>query len=490
MKQNIVLYRSLTVALCLIMVSVMYVSCSDPGKSSDDTTKTEQNQLQDETTTPEITYPYPEFDFEEQELKFLARKDNYCGQDYNDIWVEGMNGDVLNDAVYSRTTLVEEKYNVKISVTTTLDPAMDTIRNVHSGDDTFQVVQDKLVNQMTLLAARGNLYNVFDLPGVNIDAPWYNQNLAADLSINHKLLVLAGDMTVSDKIGVAAVMFNKKIVTDLDMENPYALVKENRWTIDKLNEMMTAGALDLNGDQTMSKEADRWGLICEGYYAWNMLVSGGCRIAEKDENDLPYLTIYTEKTVNMLDKIMQVLYNKQARAGTGFSGQDYLNVFAEDRALFHMNVMSTIVQYRDMQSNYGIIPMPKFDANQDEYITTMSPWVSRLLSVPTTNQRVEMTGAVLDALFRESVGSVRTAYYENLLGGKIARDPETIEMLDIVFDSVVYDIGSIFNWGKCWDNWNAFIMAERTDFASFYQSNEKVYEAELSRTIETFTKLD
>ena len=149
-----------------------------------------------------------------------------------------------------------------------------------------------------------------------------------------------------------------------------------------------------------------------------------------------------------------------------------------------MDMLSSIAMLRGMTDDFGIIPVPKQDETQTDYITTISPWVSRYIAMPTTCGSPEMAGAVVDAMSRESANTVVPAYFDNLLNQKIARDQDSIEMLKDIFSSVVYDIGSVFNWGGIWDLQYTFFNTKQTDYAGFYEKYAGKVEAAMQKTID------
>ena len=44
------------------------------------------------------------------------------------------------------------------------------------------------------------------------------------------------------------LFFNKKLIEEYDLDDPYALVKSGEWTLDRLFSMSSEMLLDLNGD--------------------------------------------------------------------------------------------------------------------------------------------------------------------------------------------------------------------------------------------------
>ena len=92
-----------------------------------------------------------------------------------------------------------------------------------------------------------------------------------------------------------------------------------------------------------------------------------------------------------------------------------------------------------MDQDFGIIPYPKFDEEQDQYYSRASFYMPNV--VPVTNSDLEMTGAVLEALNCAYANEVVPAYFEITLKTKYSRDTESEAMLDLVMENRVIDLG-------------------------------------------------
>ena len=457
-----------------------------PVNDADGNPDNSENPGEDGISKLEELYPYPDYDFGGAEINVLARRDGWYdgSQDIEDILVESLTGEVLNDAVYERTKKVEEKYNVQLKMTYINEPTGAVSKSVKAGDDEYQMMQDKLMFMSQTLVPQNYLLDLKPLLSINLDAPWYNQNAVKDLSINNKIAVLGGDMTVNDKGGVIMITFSKKLSAQYGLENLYTTVREGKWTLDKMYELMVQTTVDLNGDGQLTFNDDQWGLVCEDYGGWMLAAASGNRLADLDGNGVPYITCLSEKSVTDYEKIKTVMYEKNGRVVV-VDDAEHVRIFVENRCFLNMDMLSSIAMLRGMEEDFGIIPMPKQSETQSDYISTISPWVSRFFAIPTTCANPETVGAVIDAMSRESAGGVVPAYYGNLLNQKIARDEESIEMLKQIFGSVIYDIGSVFNWGGIWDQQNTFFASKNQDYVSFHEKIMGRIEKDLNKTIET-----
>lgn len=148
---------------------------------------------------------------------------------------------------------------------------------------------------------------------------------------------------------------------------------------------------------------------------------------------------------------------------------------------------------RDMDSDFGILPYPKFDEAQENYVS--QDW-GGLMCVPTSIQNPEMVGSVIELLAYFSEETVIPAYYDVTLDGKIARDEDTIAMLDIIFDTIAYEIGgNYFGFSSGFNDLfytmgSLVIQKKSADFASWYAKNEKAANTTIDKFYEGLEKIE
>ena len=165
-------------------------------------------------------------------------------------------------------------------------------------------------------------------------------------------------------------------------------------------------------------------------------------------------------------------------------------MFANDQALFFMQLLDLVTYFRDMQTDFGILPLPKLDEEQDRYYSTIGSWHSVFLCAPSVQADAERTGAILEALAYESYKTVTPAYYEKTLVGKYIRDDESREMVDIILSSHVYDLGWFYQIGKYCDEVLYMWYDKKSDFTSMYDSHLSAAKADIERINGLFSELD
>jgi ABC-type glycerol-3-phosphate transport system substrate-binding protein len=94
----------------------------------------------------------------------------------------------------------------------------------------------------------------------------------------NKLFLVQGDLLIIDNDAMEAMIFNKALLRDHGLENPYEIVKKGEWTFEKLIEMSKDIAKDLNGDGTMYIKDDLFGCIVQADTSNSFFVSGGEKV--------------------------------------------------------------------------------------------------------------------------------------------------------------------------------------------------------------------
>ena len=170
-----------------------------------------------------------------------------------------------------------------------------------------------------------------------------------------------------------------------------------------------------------------------------------------DENDDPVFNYGSERFYNVISKLAVLLSGDDGQtleANTDdFNAElgGYLHVFSTGRSLFVTGEIKAAQTLRDMTDTFGIIPFPKYDESQEDYVTDL---VFQLfyLTIPITNQRLDMTATIVEAMTHDSFTDVILVYYEQTVEQKVLRNNESIEMLEIMRQTRTVDPGVVFGW--------------------------------------------
>ncbi len=353
---------------------------------------------------------------------------------HGEIKMPEENGDAFNDARYEYARKVEERLNITISEITS-DSVNDPKVAMLAGEDAYDIVTHGAARAIGY-AKEKLTYILDDLTYVDLDRPYWDADVASQLSINNKNYFLTAPFNLQIYDFMTVLAFNKEMVTNFELSNPYELVKTDDWTIDNYTEMAVAITDDINGDGTFD-ENDRYGLICMSKTVLPAFwIAAGERTVAKDEDDrLYFAALGNERFASVIEKIFTVTWDNNSWNAKSSVATDFKN----NKSLFYATILYNIKSLRDMETDFGILPFPKYDETQEEYYSRLD--AVYLFSVPVTNSDIDRTSAVIEALACEAYYTVLPAYYDIMLKGKIARDNESSEMLDLMFGSRLIDFG-------------------------------------------------
>jgi hypothetical protein len=407
------------------------------------------------------------------------------------MYVEEQVGEPVNDAIYTRNAIVEERLNVTISETVSMNNSSKTVisRLINAGDDEYDVVLAESWNIGGTLAMTDLLINLHDVPGLRLDAPWWDKASVRDYTIADTLYFVTGDHNLISNDATWMMFFNKKMTQDLGLELPYDLVREGKWTFDKQIEYMKAAARDMDGSGIWSYD-DIWGQVSHTQHYTGLLFAAGENLITRDNNGFPVFGNITQRFYSVYDKIQEIM------KGPGYTHNVYTPVpgapgsrhatyeFLAESALFCPEILAHTRRFRQMESDFGVLPHPKYDEFQEQYFSYVLGQVT-VTCIPVTNSNLERTATVLDALGMLSTHTIQPAYYEVSLIGKFFRDDESTDMIDIIRNNRVYGIADAYGWGNATNVFQTAAVNE-TPIASFLDRHEDAINIAIEKTLERF----
>lgn len=397
----------------------------------------------------------------------------------NDQYLEEDSDDPVESAIYRRNKQIEEKYGITISAfESSGNYETDALNSILAGDDAYDLVFTHSRAAFTY-AVQGAAYNIHDIEAIHLDKPWWSKNLNENCTVNGHLYVLDGDISTQGLGQAMALYFNKRIFDELGFDYPYESVKNGDWTFDRFAYYAKKGSADLNGDGVLKAEDDQFGFVS---YEWdapiNILYAGGEKIYNKNEDGALELTLYSNKTVEIFDEFFGLIDNEACQLLFQEGSERYTGAdpFRSGRAMIATGGLVSAKSNRNMDDDFGIIPYPKFDED-DEYATAING-VSHLIIIPITVSDVERTGAIAEAMAAYSSRDVIPAFYDVSLKTKYSRDEESEAMMDIIKDSLIYDLGYV-SGGTFQSIGRDLARTTTRDFASTYAASESAAQKKL-----------
>lgn len=496
--------KALSFVLIILMLCACLTACNTntPEASDTDASKEDLNYGAD----------LPVKDLDGRVIRILCRDWNANGSGS----ILGFGGEVIQREEYSEDTasavdvakaevrrVIEERYNcslvgdIKAAGQAELNQIIvDQLTAGMTGESAY----DLLFENITYTAGSwldGIYVDLDSVETIDLSNPWWDQQAVNELSVAGKVFVALGDINTQDNDGTWMIFFNKRLASEMVTDkNFYEMVDNNQWTMDNFISICKDVTFDSSGDGILD-EFDTWALGTETYNIYVHALAAGQKVVSKDADDLPYFTFQTEGMYDVLSVISDFYRDNKTVmiADDGrFSSKGYPNVFeatvvkafTDGRELFYMGGLMNLTAFRTMEDDFGMLPIPKMDAEQDRYYHSVSYHQTSSLAIPITAKNVEDLGLVIEALGALSKTKVTPEYYDRTLKLQATRDDESGRMLDIIFASRVFDLGCIYNWGGvCGQIYNT-----DPNYASRFESVADQAQTEMEETIEILIEFD
>lgn len=396
---------------------------------------------------------------------------------------------IINDAVYTRNTLLADTCHMKLNIIgknyDMVGTCMDTEAKTGSGEyHMFTMPCD----QTTGHATNGVLFNYLSLDGVDYDEPWWDTGIV-EFALDGRVFFLNGSWNIVDDEVTYVVMFNKKLIRDRRMDDPYDIVRAGDWTLDYFVNSLHGVAQDINGDGKFDDE-DFYGLDCS--LANTCFIGCGLRYVYNDRTmEMPELAMdksMMDRAVTALEKIRVLTASTDCYSGTGAKGRT--TMFLEGRAIYFHECCSYVTAVnKEMDGDYGVIPPPKYDKAQEHYYTYMHG-IGSVFSMPANLKNTEQIGGVIETMAILSHRHLKPAYYDNMLTKRSVRDADSAEMLDMLLPNRVYDMGLYFGELGFMSIFYEQMTGSTNRFTSAYERSAKSFDKRISGILKNLKKQD
>ena len=479
----------------IFMLIFMFVSCDgseviepDSKNTPNEGNNTEDTGQEQEPDSPPEVSNLPDMNFDGHIFKVLTRAENWGDWQAIDVYAETINGETINDAVFQRNTVLEDKYGFSIEQVTHVDLLGQARRSISAGDEAFDAMVPTIADAVSLANAN-LLYNLNDMRHLDLDRSWWDQSVRNSFDILGRLHMMTGNISISYDDATWVMMFNKQLHSDFGLENIYDLVAEGKWTVDKFYSLTKGVYRDLDSTSQPNVN-DLFGFATHENSVEGFFFGSGLNIVGKGSDGVPALVMNTPKISSVLDKMVEILYTSiDTHFTPGDNWADIQRIFESDRALFFGEVLQCVIRLRAMDTNFGLVPYPKWDESQENYLSFVAGAMG-IYCVPMTASNPDRTGFILEAMAHQSSIDLTPAYFDTVLIGKQFRDEESTEMLKIIRANRVFDLGQIFDWGNLLSGLRKLVLNGSTDFASMYEQNSAVAQVEIDRMVENLRNED
>ncbi len=481
--------------LACLMLCPAVVSCADADTAAPDTTPATDAA---DTTAPaetEAVYPYETPDLGGYTLRVLSS--GYLWDMYQEVDVTETNGEVLNDAVYNRNRKIESKLNCTFEENNL--EVSDDPNNVNkhlkdlilAGDDMYDVAY-ACVYAMPAMVTDGYFQNLLGVDDLHLNEPWWDSVVAENGVLEDCLYFVTSPMQLMPYDGAWALFFNETMMEKNDLEKPYDLVREGKWTYETYLDYCKQ-ITNMNGDSSFAWDNSGnciYGASVHGFSPDKYILGAGEYFIERDASGALTFAAKDERFFDVVNALTAIMDESTGYTIFGVNldfdveNGGYMHIFESGRSLFLTAEIKGAQLLRNMEDTFGILPYPKYDESQESYY---SSFVNQCLfyTIPVTNTHVYETAVISDYTSYLSMQDVLPVYYGNVVEQKGLRNQDSIEMLDIVLSTKTVDLGILFGWTNAMlESMRSKMFEGATDTASLIEKQEKTIVKKMEQTVE------
>lgn len=438
------LSRVLSMILVISMIMTTFISCNLGGKPTETVKPGEE--------TDEIITSVKRQNYDGMSFTFLtiADQERFTKEIFADV---EDTQEIIYASVYRRNEYVNKYLNINIevnSVSNTTDTANQLINSSDTSCDVYNLYKHGCIE----LIANGFTRDWKELSAIDFLSSWWNATAFDNLTVNGKLLLMSGSILITEIDDTIAMVYNKKVYDNYKSTIGVDIFGEalaGTWTLDKFISSASSVSDDLNMDQKILIGDDLIGYAADpNSMAMNWPFA--CDFVHSSIVDGVY---QMNVTAGQVGKITEMLEKLSGLFNSDFADEtkpldEGLNYFINGKVFIYAVILRNLEQMRRMEDDYGVIPYPKFDENQKEYITHVGG-ASPIMIIPMQNcEDDDRLGTILEAMCEASYRITRPAYYEQALKEKGTRDEESKKVLDLILDSRTYDLAYISANGLAW----------------------------------------
>ncbi len=431
--------RISSLLMALLMTASAFVSCADdePDDTKDNVNESEvsnESESESKETTWLDTLPA---DVYYDDYKFHIGWSSPNSFEECDILLDDVEvGDIVDQAVYDRNLMAEEKLGIVISAELMCDAWTDVLSTAsklqQSGDNPYDVYCVSVWPAYNC-SVNGLLVELGGVDTIDVTHSWWDQSTTEMHRMGSKsLYFLNGDINYSDDYATSAIFYDKQLAEENGLPNIYDMVRNDTWTFDEMVNMIQIVARDIDGlgygDGDIFGYTDNSGLVSR------LLCAFGENLILIDEEGNASVNT-GERCINIFDKVFDRLCGSQA-SYTVLHGE-----FSGVTVLFTPSDISSVNGRRSSERDFGIIPYPKYDELQERYYTIYNNAYSTVYCIPIDNRELDRTGNILEVMGAYSHETIHESVVEKAVLVKGVRDEDSAEMIELLFDSRFYEIG-------------------------------------------------
>ena len=432
--------KFLLILLCFCMLLPL-AAC---GKADDgNETDTGDKYYYDDSSRERTSDTIPEgYDLEDTTVTFTTPNGFLYGST-KDFEGDGESTDIVYSRIYERNLSVQERLNFVMEFYnptggTWQECGEQIHREILTMSGSFDVVWSG-DNQIIQMKNFNYYHNLNDSNYVDTSEPWWYEDAIMEVSVdNYNYRFLFGDIVINNLSNAGTIFYNKELYEQYlsptkNKDGLYDKVLDGTWTFEEFSRLVKASLIEKGGDGSGNLYGFR---IDHAEFPHYFREAAGIRMYERDASGMPVFDFNDEKSVDLAVKLYELFYENEGVINAKYSGHTQVAQFTDGQLFFEPNKLGLVLSesMREMKDDFGILPFPKWDEFQEEYITLIHN-SSTITAIPVSSDidyANEELSAVIEALGSESYRRVSVAFYETALKAAYNRDDQSAQMVDII----------------------------------------------------------
>ncbi len=369
-----------------------------------------------------------------------------------------LEGDAINTAIADRNAFMEEYFNIAIE--REVNATETTVSTQTPSGRKYADLITLATTAYSTVVKRGYFLDVNTVDELNLDASYWNDRIQEEFTVNGRLFAIDGDLTSFDEMRTMSVLYNATLYENYSYKTKYGsvykLVEDRKWTFDTMLEMYQGTSKSTTGSEYPSTATDTWGMLSEMIAPYYMFLGSGMKTVQNVDGQLQlvfannYAAVYDviEDIMLRFSKDPEVLHQNighPALPNSNTCWNDGEDMFRADLALFKSGTVGDATAFRDMKSEFGLLPIPLYTEGQENYYCYA---IGTPFYIPITvkTNRMEMKSCSITEAFcyfsryMDGELSIYDAFFENMSYVKLCRTEEDRQMLILLINSKTYDI--------------------------------------------------
>ena len=487
--------RILAALLSALLLLPTLASCAAEEDTPAETEASSKNAAAEEADTS-MKDSLPELNYKNDEVVILSR--NYGSDLVDEIYVEDLSSDPVNDAVYERNRQVEERLNIQINSIreSTSEPINKIITAINGGSNDYDIMVE-LSWKVMPQSINGYFADLRETAYLDFDQPWWTQGFNESASYHDAQFAITGTMVLSTYRRTYTTVFNKKLFSDANQPYLYDLVENGTWTLDTQAALVPLFHKD-NGNSQQDETGDIYGFISDCYISVDPYqTTAELEILRKNADGDYEWAFDNERIFDLTEKVLALYYGTDGGtflAGNGDFQEATRSMFSNGYGAMATLCLQALehTSMRNMTDEYGVVPIPKYDTTITEYHSAMHDgYTVAVIPTTVTGERLDQMSAVLEAMGSSSYKIIKPAYYELTLRTKLAKDPQSADMMELIINGIVIDPGIIYsnNMGGFHAQHRYIIGSKANNTSSEYKKLSKTAQSQLKVITKSLDKL-